>query len=336
MKKTHACVAIAIAGLVGVTESRAEPTDADRALATQLFREGKALLDQKNYGAACPKLEESERLDPGGGTILNLAVCHLGQGRLATAWTELHVALGMARRDNRDDRIEVATRLIPDVEGRLSGVTIVVPSEADVPGLEIRRDGTVVGRAAWGTLIPLDPGEHVFEATAPGRIGWRADVSIKGEAERRTVPVSVLEMAPLPSPPTNAPPVVTPMPTPVAEPRAVEPPRDRGAAARIMGAIEISVGGAAVTAGAVAGAFAISKRHASDALCVPLCTADAYAVNDQAKSFADGATAAFALGAATLVAGGVSLGVGIAAGTGTSRRIVARIGPRGVAVAGAF
>ena len=57
---------------------------ADRTLAAALFREGKALMDKNDFTPACAKLEESERLDPGGGTLLNLALCHEKQGR----WNE--------------------------------------------------------------------------------------------------------------------------------------------------------------------------------------------------------------------------------------------------------
>ena len=48
----------------------------DVARADLAFREGRALLTEGNYDAACPKLEESQRLDPALGTLVNLAVCY--------------------------------------------------------------------------------------------------------------------------------------------------------------------------------------------------------------------------------------------------------------------
>src|SRR5258706_12609269 len=82
----------------------AEPSDADRTLAAALFREGKALMDKNDFSPACAKLEESQRLDPGGGTIPNLALCPDNKGRAPTAWSEFIEALGIARRAHRQAR----------------------------------------------------------------------------------------------------------------------------------------------------------------------------------------------------------------------------------------
>jgi hypothetical protein len=42
------------------------------AAAEALFSEGKALANAKNFVAACPKFEASQKLDPGAGTLLHL------------------------------------------------------------------------------------------------------------------------------------------------------------------------------------------------------------------------------------------------------------------------
>ena len=130
----------------------AEPTAADKSLATQLFKEGRALVDQGKVAEGCRKLEESQRLDPGGGTLLNVALCHEKEGRTATAWAEFTEALGLAKKDDRPQRIELAQTHIVALEPTLSRLVIQVPEGSDFPELEIKRDGGVIRRAAWGTL----------------------------------------------------------------------------------------------------------------------------------------------------------------------------------------
>src|ERR1019366_2385006 len=92
MKRIRASAAILLGlslfGNILVRPAFADPSPADRSVATQLFEEGRALLRQGNVAAACPKLEESERIDPGGGTLLNVALCPEQLGRKATAWVE--------------------------------------------------------------------------------------------------------------------------------------------------------------------------------------------------------------------------------------------------------
>ena len=64
----------------------AQASASDEAGARALFAEGRKLVDEGNYAEACPKLAESQKLDPGGGTILNLGICLRQQGRNAEAW----------------------------------------------------------------------------------------------------------------------------------------------------------------------------------------------------------------------------------------------------------
>jgi Flp pilus assembly protein TadD len=61
-----AVAAIVAAALMTGRAWGADSTDADRVLAAALFRDGRALIAERRYSEACPKLQESQRLDPGG------------------------------------------------------------------------------------------------------------------------------------------------------------------------------------------------------------------------------------------------------------------------------
>lgn len=65
--------------------------------AAALFRRAKALIAKDKHAEACPLLAESYRLDPGMGTLLNLALCHEATGKVASAWDEFRSVEQQAR-----------------------------------------------------------------------------------------------------------------------------------------------------------------------------------------------------------------------------------------------
>jgi hypothetical protein len=139
------CAALAAAAATTTTLAHAQPSGQDAAVAQALFDEGKRLMQAGKFDEGCPKLVESQRLDPAGGTLLVIALCHEGQGKTATAWAEFGVALGEARKDKRADRETAALEHIKAIEPKLTKLRLVVSGKTD--GLEVRRDGARVGEA---------------------------------------------------------------------------------------------------------------------------------------------------------------------------------------------
>jgi hypothetical protein len=265
-----------------------EPTSADKSLATQLFKEGRTLVDQGKYAEGCRKLEESQRLDPGGGTLLNLALCHEKEGRTATAWTEFTEALGIARKDDRPQRADIAQQHIAALEPTLSRLTLQVPPASDLPDLEVRRDGTAVRRAAWGTAMPIDPGDHVIEAFALGKLPWKQTVTVGGNAETKTLSVPPLDNAPVVQKPAAPAGGSGQMPTTFVEVR-----KPIGAATWVA----YGIGAAGIGVGTYFGIRALSEQSTADANCPQdLCNSQGASANADAIKFANISTVGFGVG----------------------------------------
>jgi hypothetical protein len=194
-----------LTGLVLLATSHARAQATDRALAEELFREGRALMDQQRVDEACPKFAESQRLDPSTGTLLNLATCHEQQGKFASAWSEYSEVATMARRDGRSDRMEHAEARRAALEAKLSRLTIELAPGSEVSGLTIRLDGAELGRPSIGAPLPLDPGPHTLSVTAPDKRPWEVTVRIGGVADTQRLAVPALADAPKQAAPSAAP-----------------------------------------------------------------------------------------------------------------------------------
>jgi hypothetical protein len=179
----------------------AEPTSADKSLATQLFKEGRTLVDQGKYAEGCRSsrrangsTQAAERCS----TSPSATKRRDGPPRRGPVYGE---ALGIARKDDGPQRAEMAQQHIEALEPTLSRL-IVRAGRFRSPDLEIKRDGTAIRRAAWGTAMPVDPGDHVIEAFALGKIPWKQTITVGGKAETKTIAVPVLDNAPVAPTPT--------------------------------------------------------------------------------------------------------------------------------------
>ena len=312
-QRRRVAAVLAASMLLAGRNARAQSAQ-NAAEAEVLFEQAKALMATKEYPEACAKFAESNRLDVGIGTMLWLAECYEKNGQSASAWAQFVEAADAAAKGH-DKRQKVARDRAAQLEPFLSRLTLEVPQESDVPGLEVTRDGTAVGRAVWGTLVPVDPGPHVFGASAPARKSWQATVSV--EAGRQgvvTVPPLEVEQG-SEAPAVVAPPITGQAIAPPSGPQAtigtrVVPPVALGRSAgggqgRAWGIAAATLGAVGIGAGSVLGFVAKSQLDASNSgdHCSPDNSCDAFGTSERHKAFdsATASTVAFVAGGALLV-----------------------------------
>jgi hypothetical protein len=276
----------------------------DQAAATALFKQGRDLMAAGRYADACPKLAESQRLDPGAGTLLNLATCYEKNGQIASAWTTYQDAASAAQRAGEAERVKAARAKVAALEPTLPTLTIVVPATADRPDLEIRRDGALVGRAAWGAPIPVDPGPHPLDASAPGKTPWHGQAQVGGAGAKVSIEIPPLaDAAATPPPAPPAPPSPTPAPAPAPPPDSATPPSS-GSTQRLLGLVSGGVGVVGIGVGSVFGAIAMGKNNSASGHCNgTVCDAPTVSTLNDARTDATVSTVAFAAGGVLLAAG---------------------------------
>ncbi|MEI9949138.1 MAG: hypothetical protein WDO74_09190 [Pseudomonadota bacterium] len=224
------------------------------ALAESLFREGKRLSNERKFAEACPKFAESYKLDPGLGTQLNLASCHESEGKPATAWAEFSEAMSRAKREGDNERAQLAEEHMRALEPKLAHVTIALAPGAAVPGLVVKFDTRELASAALGVQIPVDPGKHVIEASAPGKETSTQTFDTPSTPSTLAISVPVLKDQP-------STPVVAAVAPPAAAATPLTPPPPEASSGSNTGAIVsgIATGGFVIGA-VVTGVLYSSKR----------------------------------------------------------------------------
>ena len=287
----------------------AQTTPQDQAVAQSLYDEAKKLMAASKWPDACPKLEESQRLDPTPVTEFYLADCYERAGRTASAWTTF---LDLAATEHRNsgakaaERERVARDRAKGLEPRLSQLVIDVPATARVAGLVVKRDGEAVREGQWGSPLAVDPGKHTVEASAPGKVTWTATEDVQSPGASTTVHVEALADAPVVASPTNPGLPATSPTTPGGETTASSP-------LKTVGLIVGGVGVAGLAAGGIFGFLALSKNSsANSGHCggslggANQCDATGVSLRSDAVSFGNISTIAFIAGG-VLAAGGATL-----------------------------
>jgi hypothetical protein len=327
-----ACALLVSAGPALADEGQ-EPRVDNRARAQQLFDSALADAEAGNLASACPKFLASQEADPKASTLLNLASCYEKNGQTASAWGAFREAEGLARKVGRSDWETSARTHAEELEPKLVKLTVTVPEPSRVPGLVVTRDGARLATGEWGVAIPVDPGEHVIEASSAGYVPWELKSTVRETSG--TVSVPVLEPVPV----VVEPPVQVPTtPARPAEPRTWWTPM------RTAGVAVAGVGVVALVTGSVLGLVAKGNYDDARDRCTDGargCPSGAIRDSNSAYGTATGATVVFVVGAVA-AASGVALvllsplsdkATGTAKTSGGLRASI-QMGPGSVGVAG--
>jgi hypothetical protein len=286
-----ACMTVVATVSVGAqaqTDAEARPPQ-DIARAEARFHEGERLFDAKQIAEACAAFDESERLDPQLGTLLNLAFCEETLGKPARAWRAYTAGSVWGEQRGQHDRAAWAVARAFDVAKRLPLVLLVLPAEASERSYAIQIDGDVVPPSAWFTPVPLDPGPHTLAVSAPGR--GSQQIALNVAEGPGTQSVKVPSLAPL-----------------VARPAMTEAPQvtpSHGDGRRVVAWVGLGLGVAALGLGTTYGILSLSKKSDASGHCAGS-QCDAAGVADQDEANRDAIVSSIAFGA-----GLVSLGVGV-------------------------
>jgi len=337
-----AALAIASAVFISGSVARADRAS-DAALAQSLFDEGRKLMDAGQLAAACPKLEESQRLDPGPGTQYHLADCYERTGRTASAWAVFLEVAAAAKARNRPDHEKRARDRAAALEPTLSKLAIVVPQASRVEGMVIKRGDEELREALWGTPAAIDPGTYQITITAPGKQSLTRTVEVTAGAKTQTfeVPALVDEVGPTSATPGSS---STPPAGPATDIHASD--ADDGNTMRLVSYVALGVGVVGVGAGSYFAIKSSGKRSDADDLydaCGNACpasdprTEEIQTLDSDAASLKTNAIIGFIVGGVGLAGGATLFFLSGKDDTKTqSASIAPWIGVQSVGVTGSF
>jgi hypothetical protein len=168
---------------------------------------------------------------------------------------------------------------------------VVVVVERARPGEEVECDGVRLDASKTGVPFPVDPGRHVIVARAESREPWEMSFDALNPGATVTITVPELAGGRVAAPPRAV--------------RAANVTTERGSGLRTAGLVVAGLGAMGIAAGVVLGVLAIVDNGNSQ--CGQQCTKSDHDERERAIAEANASTAAFAVGAAALVGGGVLL-----------------------------
>ena len=270
----------------------AQPAGADatpQERAEELFSEGLRLMQSEHCQDAVPFFIESQHNDPAAATLANLATCYVRLGKTGSAYSTYKQAARAAILENKPDLQKKADQAALSLAPALTQLRVVPLGNGGLPDIKINGEAVEDVRKP----IPLDPGENIIEATAPGHEPWRRILSTHGEGTLMVVEVPDLSSL---REPAKAEPAMQPVLA--THPPEISPKR---ADLRPYAAVAAGVGVVAVGVGTALTFSAMSKQNAANSHCDGrFCTQAGIDLRNQALDRAEVATWSVGFGLVSL------------------------------------
>jgi hypothetical protein len=317
----------------------AAQSDADRATARDLGREGEAALGRKDYKTAVDRFRRADKMVHAPTLELGLARALAGEGKLIDSQETynriIREGVPAGAPDVFKKAVDAAKQEVDAVSARVAGATITVQGDggADVPGVAVTIDDQPINSASLGVRRPVDPGDHVVKATADGFQPGEARFTV-GESGSQSVQIT-LHKAAAPAAPAAA--------APAAAQAPVDTPPDTGAPKRsILPWIAFGVGGAGLITGAITGGLTLGQHSqiASDCGGGSSCPTSEQSKIDSFHTMAMVSNVSFIVGGLGVAAGVVLLIVhpydAPPSAPATGLHVTPAIGPGSVGAIGTF
>jgi len=309
-----------LAFVVLLSQSRPARCEAPGA-AERMFQQGRTALAEENYEVARSHFEQSFKIDPALGTLLNLAVCEEKLGKLQAALAHLQDALGKAEAEDR--RRPLIAQRLARLELRVPRL-VVKPSRPLDAGVSLSLDATPLAAADIGKTLRVDPGRHVLDCAGPR--GERCTTVFMLEEGQESVQVPALSVAAT-MPPLGVAPSWRPSEVSPAREMAPAPKGRTGAEQRSFAYAAGGFGLASIAVGLIAGASVLHQKGLVEAHCDEQgCDDEGLAAAQRGKALSTVSTIATGIGVVVM---GASVYVLLSAPS--SRDAVA-----GLSVAGSF
>jgi hypothetical protein len=248
LKLRHLLIVLSCAAPLPARAQTAAPASASALAAETAFMDGVRLMKEGDCQQAARRFEESQRLDPASGTLLNLAYCQTQLGKTASAWLAYRQASALAERTGKASHAQLAREQGEKLEPLLPRLRFTFVGEVRRVA-QLRLDDEEMAKESWALSWPVDPGPHRVSAVFDTGESWQGEVVARaGQQSVVEVKVPQAEAAKAASGASPAAAAASPAgaapvrPVKAELPVVAKPPSDLALGLGVVGASAIAVG----------------------------------------------------------------------------------------------